>query len=92
VSIVNSQIYSNTATNVRAHLQNLKVPIAPMGKLLTRLPRLSLAQLQQVCSAADLKFSQRPDGKLADVLASTLARTTAADAPVHYREYVPQRP
>ena len=31
MSIVNSQIYSNTATNVRAHLQNLKVPIAPMG-------------------------------------------------------------
>jgi hypothetical protein len=35
------------------------------------------------------KRSHSPDGKMADVLASTLARTTAADAPVIYRMYVP---
>ena len=39
-----------------------------------------------------LKISHRPDGKMADVLASTPASTTAADAPVNYRMYVPQRP
>jgi hypothetical protein len=34
----------------------------------------------------------RPDGKIADALASTLAYTTAADAPVNYRlVYMPQR-
>jgi hypothetical protein len=38
------------------------------------------------------EISHRPDGKMADVLASTLARTTAADASVDYRWYVPQRP
>ena len=37
-----------------------------------------------------LKTSHRPDGKMADVLASTPA--SAADAPVNYRMYVPQRP
>jgi hypothetical protein len=38
------------------------------------------------------KSSHRPDGNLADVLASILAYTTAADAPVNYRlMYVPQR-
>jgi hypothetical protein len=31
-----------------------------------------------------LKTSHRPDGKIADVLASTFARTTAADALVNY--------
>jgi hypothetical protein len=35
----------------------------------------------------------RPDGKITDVLASTLARTTAADTLVNYSlMYVPQRP
>jgi hypothetical protein len=38
------------------------------------------------------KISHRPDGKFADVLASTLACTTANDASVNYRMYVPQRP
>ena len=38
---------------------------------------------------AQLKSSHRPDGKMADVLASTLARTTATDALVNYRRYVP---
>ncbi len=36
VSIVNSQIYSNTAGSVRAS-HACKLPIAPMGNLLTRL-------------------------------------------------------
>ena len=39
-----------------------------------------------------LKSSHRPDGKTADVFASTLACATAADAPVNYSWYVPQRP
>jgi hypothetical protein len=80
------------------------VPIAPMGKMLTRLPRLSLAQLRltlrstTVCTCRrGLNFSHRPHGKIADALASTLACTTAADAPVNYSVhltdvYVPQRP
>jgi len=71
-----------------------KVPIAPMGKLLTCLARLSLAHRSTpggTCSG-DLESSHRPDGKIADVLAWTLASTTAADAPVNYRlMYVPQR-
>ena len=33
-----------------------------------------------------------PNGKIADVLASTLACATAANAPVNYSPYVPQRP
>ena len=33
-----------------------------------------------------------PYGKMADVLALTPASTTAADAPVNYSMYVPQRP
>jgi hypothetical protein len=47
-----------------------------------------------VCTChRDLEISHRPDGKIADVLASTLASTTAADAPVNYRVmYVPQIP
>ena len=138
VSIVNSQVYSNQATYVRAHAfksshrphgkltfcsffagrwclcqrwclcrgwhsvnrelpdllqhsclcarSSSKVPIAPMGKLLTCLPRLTLAQLrpklrstiQYVRAAETLKTSQCPDGKVADVLATTHACTTAA--------------
>ena len=38
-----------------------------------------------------LKFSHRGDGKIADVLASTLACATA-NASVNYRGYVPQNP
>ena len=47
-----------------------KVPIAPMGKMLTRLPRVSLAQLRTLPSTTggacrrDLKSSHRPDGKM----------------------------
>ena len=101
-----------------------------MGRLLTRLPRLTLAQLRRGCDApvnsrgsvpqrglpittmgrllsACLdsrlhncgprsgqlysryvpqrpEISQRPYGKITDVLASTLFRTTAADALVNY--------
>jgi hypothetical protein len=39
-----------------------------------------------------LQTSHRPDGKMANTLASTLACTTAADPPVNYRGYVPQKP
>ena len=38
-----------------------------------------------------LQNSHGPDGKIADELASTHDCTTAADAPVNYRMYVPQR-
>jgi len=70
-----------------------------MGKWLTFSPRLTLAQmcerfgqLQWVRAAETLKTSHRPDGKIADALASTLACTTAADALVNYSlPYVPQR-
>ena len=41
---------------------------------------------------AHAQTSHRPDGKIADALASTLAYTTAADAPVNYSlMYVHQR-
>ena len=38
------------------------------------------------------KRAHVPDGEIADALASTPASTTAADAPVNYSLYVPQRP
>ncbi len=47
-----------------------KVPIAPMGKLLTCLPRLTLAQLRTLRSTSggachrDLESSHRPHGRL----------------------------
>eukprot|EP00900_Chrysochromulina_parva_P017016 jgi/Chrpa1/25315/Chrysochromulina_OHIO_Genome00010662-RA len=44
-----------------------------------------------VCATETLHSSHRPDGKMADVLASTHACTTV-DASVNYRGYVPQRP
>ena len=76
-----------------------KFPIAPMGKWLTRFCLDSclcicerFGQLQWVRAAETFKSSHRPDGKMADVLASTLARTTATDALVNYRMCVPQRP
>jgi hypothetical protein len=74
-----------------------------MGKLLTCLPRLTLAQpdsrlhncerfgpLQNVL-ATDLENSHRPDGNIADVLASTLACTIVTDALVNYSKYVLHR-
>ena len=83
--------------NVRAS-HACKLPNAPMGKLLTRLPRVSLAQLWLVLRwttastcRRDLESSHRPDGKIADGLASILACTFAADPPVNYRGYVLQR-
>jgi hypothetical protein len=70
-----------------------------MGKLLTNLPQLTLAQLWPTLRSTtvgtcrrDLKLSHRPDGKIADVLATTHACTTAANTPANYRMYVPQRP
>ena len=67
VSIVNSQIYSNIATYVRTHLQ--KIPSGPMGRSLTCLPRLSLAQLRTLPSSTgstcrrDLQKFPTPMGK-----------------------------
>ena len=81
-----------------------KVPITLMGSLLMYVPRLTLAQLRPTLWSTtdstcrrDLKASHRPHGKIADMLASTLACTTAADTSVNYsaiREivYVLQRP
>ena len=70
-----------------------------MGKLLTNLPQLTLAQLWPTLRSTtvgtcrrDLKLSHRPDGKIADVLATTHACTTAANTPANYRMYVPKRP
>jgi hypothetical protein len=60
VSIVNSQIYSNIAADVRARVRNFPSP-----------------PWENFC---------------ADLLASTLTHTTAADAPVNNSKYVPQRP
>jgi hypothetical protein len=81
--------------DVRAHVQKFPSPL--MGESLTRLPRLSLAQLRPTLRAtaqgvrAAETSSHRPDGKIADMLAPTHACTTA-NASVNYRMYVPQRP
>ena len=50
----------------------------------------SLATQLTMC-VLTLKSSHRPDGKMADALASTLACATA-NASVNYSWYVPQRP
>ena len=92
VTITSSSITRDTA-NVRAHI-NMKVPIAPMGKLLTCWPRLTLAQLRMLWSTTggecsrDLQKFPSPD---ADMLAPTHACTTA-NALVNDRGYVPQGP
>ena len=76
-----------------------KVPIAPMGipaDLPNRLSSFNSDRylvLSGICTCQPrLQTSHRPDGKMADVVASTLACTTAADAPVNYRGYMQQRP
>ena len=49
--------------------------------------------LSGICTCQPrLQTSHRPDGKSADVLASTLVCTTVTDASVNYSLYVPQRP
>jgi len=66
-------------------VETLKTSIASMGRLLTHLPRLTLAQLrptllgqlQNVRAAETFNVSHCPDGKIADVLAPTHACTTA---------------
>ena len=70
----------------------------PMGKMLTHLLCFSLAQLRMTHRSTtvgtcrrDLESSHRPDGKMADALASTLACATA-NASVNSSGYVPQRP
>ena len=50
-------ITDNFAPSVRAHA--CKLPIARMGKLLTRLPRLTLAQLFFTCFALVLAGRRR---------------------------------
>ena len=77
----------------------MKYPIAPMGKWLTCLPRLSLAQLQPTlwsttgCACRrDLEKFPWPRWENADTLALILACITATDASVNYRRCVPQRP
>jgi hypothetical protein len=72
VSIVNSQIYSNRATTVRALLQ--KFPIAPTGKLLTHLLVLACVTaadasrsttVGQLCTCRrDLQLYHHPMGDL----------------------------
>ena len=48
--------------------------------------------LSGICACQPrLQTSHRPDGKVADALASTLACTTAANASVIFSKYVPQR-
>jgi hypothetical protein len=74
VTISSCTISGNTADfAVRAALmlKSSQCPNGKMGKLLTRLPRLSLAQLwltlwsTTVCTCRrDLNFSHRPNGKL----------------------------
>ena len=144
VSIVNSQIYSNTASNVRVRVQNF--PHRPDGKISDALAstfacttaadapinysrymcrrnlqfshrpdgRLTFCSLfagrrcsrlgwlsdhlivhhqweySWLCARAHaLKSSHRPDGKVADGLATTRACTTAAYALVNYSLYMP---
>ena len=85
--------------SVRVSHASAKPHLSPMGKWLTCLPRLTLAQsersghLQPVRAAETLKISHRhrPDGKIADVLASTHTCTTA-NASVNISWCVPQRP
>jgi hypothetical protein len=59
-------------------------PIAPMGKMLTRLPRLAFAHRSTPASTCrrDLESSHRPDGKIADGPASTLNYLNYLIAPI----------
>ena len=79
-----------------------KVPMAPMGKLLTRSLRLACttaadalvnysAMFTDVYVLQRSEISHCPDGKNTDVLALILACTTAANASVIFSMYVPQR-
>ena len=69
-----------------------KLPIAPMGKLLTCLPRLTLAQLRPTLPSTtggaycrDLERFPLGRWENADALALILACTTVADASVNFR-------
>ena len=98
-------ITGNTAGDVRAHAQKFPSPRWDFYMFCACACRavVSLSMEAQWPShrapsvgtqlhMCALKSSHRPDGKMADVLASTLARTTATDALVNYRMCVPQRP
>jgi hypothetical protein len=63
----------------------------PNGLSLFNSDRSSVLPGSSTCQPR-LQTSHRPNGEIADTLASTHACTTATDAPVNYRMYVPQRP
>jgi hypothetical protein len=99
--VLASTLACTTVADALAHYSLLYVPQRrpvnfshrPMGKLLTRLPQLTLAQLwlmlwstiQIVHAAETFNVSHRSDGKIADMLASTLACATV-NALVNYTE------
>jgi hypothetical protein len=84
VTITSSSITGNTAYGyVRAHVQEF--PLSPCHQRQRHRHPAST-------SSKEVKTSHGPNGKMADVLASTLACTTAADASVNYSMYVLQRP
>jgi hypothetical protein len=84
--------------NVYVPQRPCKAPIAPMGKWLTCSPRLTLAQLRMLWSTTasecnrDLQKFPSPRWKIDYELPRLSLAQTAADAPVNYRMYVPQRP
>jgi len=78
-------------------IRNFKTSHRPERWLLTHWSQLSVAHLRPTLRSTtectcrrDRQLSHRPNGKMADVLASTHASTTAADALVNYRMYVPR--
>jgi hypothetical protein len=92
---------SHRAPSVGTQLQmcalTLKRSHRPMGRWLTCPNRLSTYNsdrclvLSGICTCQPrLQTSHRPDGNIADELASTLACTTSADASVNNSMYVPQ--
>jgi hypothetical protein len=99
LTLAQLQTLRSIAQWVRA-AETFNVSIAPMGKLLTCLPQTHTCRSIgiQSCSTRNGYVPalpanpHRPDGRIADMLAWTLACTTAADALANYRRYVPQRP
>ena len=107
VAISSSTISGNSASSVRAHaLKSSHCPDGRLtisslfagrrGCFLWRHSGHLIMHHQWEhscqCARASSKVSHRPDGKKADVLASTHACTTAANTSVNYSMYVPQRP
>ena len=107
VTFSSCTIIGNTAVNgVRAHAQESPLPdgiftcFAPLclqGGVYVQGGTVTFSSCTITGNTASYvhahaQISHRPDGKMADVLASTLARATATDALVNYRMCVPQRP